>query len=190
MFDTSVYYAFPLAGTYSDDDPSALRRSTDGDLHYYSPHEKRFVSYTVGPSHYRVFGVDLPRALADYCAATFCRSVRDDKFYDSLRSYYQNRCRALGFNDARDTLMLDFIIHLCDEASLRTFGFFEAVVRPVVVHCLLVVVDPSQNQPYHAISPHELLFGCPTGSSAPSPLHGTGQQFTCPHTTWWLRLSD
>nr|UDY81049.1 MAG: nonstructural polyprotein [Lake Sinai virus 8] len=130
MFDTSVYYAFPLAGTYSDDDPSALRRSTDGDLHYYSPHEKRFVSYTAGPSHYRVFGVDLPRALADYCAATFCRSVRDDKFYDSLRSYYQNRCRALGFSDARDTLMLDFIIHLCDEASLRTFGFSRLSCAP------------------------------------------------------------
>lgn len=123
LFDTTLYYAFPTSGTYSCDDPSALRRSTSGDLHYYSPHEKRFVSYTADDSHYHVFGVAIPRSLADYCAATFCRSVRDDKFYDSLRSYYQNRCRAIGFSDARDTLMLDFIIHLCDDASLKTFGF-------------------------------------------------------------------
>nr|UDY81029.1 MAG: nonstructural polyprotein [Lake Sinai virus 2] len=123
LFDTTLYYAFPTSGTYARDDPSALRRSTSGDLHYYSPHEKRFVSYTADATHYHVFGVAVPRSLADYCAATFCRAVRDDKFYDSLRSYYQNRCRAIGFADARDTLMLDFIIHLCDDASLRTFGF-------------------------------------------------------------------
>ena len=130
MFDTSVYYAFPVAGTYSCDDPCNLRRSTVGDLHYYSPHEKRFVSYSADSTSYHVFGTSIPRSLADYCAATFCRSARDDKFYDSLRSYYQNRCRAIGFTDARDTLMLDFIIHLCDEASLRTFGFSRLSVAP------------------------------------------------------------
>nr|WIL00306.1 MAG: nonstructural polyprotein [Lake Sinai virus 3] len=130
LFDTSVYYAFPVAGTYSCDDPCNLRRSTVGDLHYYSPHEKRFVSYSADSINYYVFGASVPRSLADYCAATFCRSARDDKFYDSLRSYYQNRCRAIGFTDARDTLMLDFIIHLCDEASLKTFGFSRLSVAP------------------------------------------------------------
>nr|QSH48594.1 ORF1 [Lake Sinai virus] len=130
LFDTSLYYAFPVAGTYSCDDPNNLRRSTVGDMHYYSPHEKRFVSYSASSTHYQVFGVSVPRSLADYCAATFCRATRDDKFYDSLRSYYQNRCRAIGFTDARDTLMLDFIIHLCDEASLKTFGFSRLSAAP------------------------------------------------------------
>nr|UGV23668.1 MAG: nonstructural polyprotein [Lake Sinai virus]UGV23672.1 MAG: nonstructural polyprotein [Lake Sinai virus] len=130
MFDTSLYYAFPVAGTYSCDDPRNLHRSTVGDLHYYSPHEKRFVSYSADAVNYYVFGASVPRSLADYCAATFCRSARDDKFYDSLRSYYQNRCRAIGFTDARDTLMLDFIIHLCDEASLKTFGFSRLSIAP------------------------------------------------------------
>nr|ASS83265.1 ORF1 [Lake Sinai virus 1] len=130
LFDTSVYYAFPAAGTYSCDDPTNLRRSTVGDLHYYSPHEKKFVSYSADDTNYHVFGTSVPRSLADYCAATFCRSARDDKFYDGLRSYYQNRCRAIGFSDARDTLILDFIIHLCDEASLKTFGFSRLSVAP------------------------------------------------------------
>nr|ULY68711.1 ORF1 [Lake Sinai virus] len=130
LFDSTLYYAFPASGTYSHDDPAALRRSTSGDQHYYSPHEKRFVSYTADATHYHIFGVAVPRSLADYCAATFCRSVRDDRFYDSLRSYYQNRCRAIGFSDARDTLMLDFIIHLCDDASLRTFGFSRLSAAP------------------------------------------------------------
>nr|UYM19097.1 MAG: hypothetical protein [Lake Sinai virus 4] len=130
LYDTTVYYAFPTAGTYTRDDPTNLRRSTVGDFHYYSPHEKKFISYSVDGNSYHVFGVSVPRSLADYCAATFCRSARDDKFYDSLRSYYQNRCRAIGFTDARDTLILDFIIHLCDEASLKTFGFSRLSTAP------------------------------------------------------------
>nr|QSH48598.1 ORF1 [Lake Sinai virus 2] len=130
LYDTTLYYAFPVAGTYTRDDPTNLRRSTVGDFHYYSPHEKRFISYSADGSNYHVFGVSVPRSLADYCAATFCRSARDDKFYDSLRSYYQNRCRAIGFTDARDTLILDFIIHLCDEASLKTFGFSRLSTAP------------------------------------------------------------
>nr|UDY80981.1 MAG: nonstructural polyprotein [Lake Sinai virus 4] len=130
LYDTTLYYAFPVAGTYTRDDPTNLRRSTVGDFHYYSPHEKRFISYSVDGNSYHVFGVSVPRSLADYCAATFCRSARDDKFYDSLRSYYQNRCRAIGFTDARDTLILDFIIHLCDEASLKTFGFSRLSTAP------------------------------------------------------------
>nr|UDL13952.1 MAG: hypothetical protein [Xiangshan sinhali-like virus] len=120
--ETSVYYCHPSAGTYSTSDPGNLRRSTEGAGSFRGKLTNRVLHYTPSADGY-ILGVDdIPRSVVDYVAMTFARVKRDDKYFDCIRAYYQNRARAVGFEPSDPKACFDFILHKADEYTNDSYN--------------------------------------------------------------------